>query len=123
MDTTGMGAAAPGTIGDPVGVLENNLRGLLLTFIPLPASKVQGSVVRILASQISASTDPIDVDGALNKSFIPVDSAGVQNVSVLLDITVSPDPTTTVTFTVVKYIIEFKHVSSDWAWQSTVAYP
>lgn len=123
MDTTGMGAAAPGTLGDPIGVLENNLRGLLLTFIPLPASKVQGSIVRILASQISASTDPIDVNSSLNKSTIAVDSAGVQNVSVLQDITVSPDPTTTVTFTVVKYIIEFKHVSSDWQWQSTVAYP
>lgn len=123
MDTTGMGAAAPGTLGDPIGTLENNLRGLLLTFIPLPASKVQGSIVRILASQISASTDPIDVNSSLNKSTVAVDSAGVQNVSVLQDITVSPDPTTTVTFTVVKYIIEFKHVSSDWQWQSTVAYP
>lgn len=125
MDTTGMGAAAPGTLvgEDSPGTLENNLRGLLLAFIPLPASKVQGSIVRILASQITASTDPIDVNSSLNKSTIPVDSAGVQNVSVLQDITISPNPTTTVTFTIVKHIIEFKHVSSDWQWQSTVAYP
>lgn len=119
MDTTGMGAA--GFTGS--GALENNLRGLLLAFIPLPASKVQGSIVRILASQISATTDPIDVNSSLNKSIIAVDSAGVQNVNVLQDVTVSPNPTTTITFTVIKYIIEFKHVSSDWQWQSTVAYP
>lgn len=122
MDTTGMGAA--GFIGS--GALENNLRGLLLVFIPLSPpspSKVQGSIVRILASQITASTDPIDVNSSLNKSTIPVDSAGVQNVSVLQDITISPNPTTTVTFTIVKYIIEFKQVASNWVWQSTVAYP
>lgn len=125
MDTTGMGTAAIGTLagGDSPGTLENAIRTLLLTFIPLPASKVQGAIVRILSSQISASTDPIDVDSALNKSFIAVDSAGVQNVSVLQDLSVSPDPTTTVSFTVTKHIIEFKHVSSDWVWQSTAAYP
>ncbi len=119
MDTTGMGAVG----FSAAGALEQAIKSLLLTFIPLPASKVQGSIVRILSSQISATTDPIDVDGALNKSFIAVDSAGVQNVSVLQDLSISPDPTTTVTFTVTKHIIEFKHVSSDWAWQSTVAYP
>lgn len=119
MDATGMGAA--GFSGS--GTLENNIRGLLLTFIPLPASKVQGAIVRILASQISATTDPIDVNSNINKSTIAVDSAGVQNVSVLQDISISPNPTTTITFTVTKYILEYKHVSSDWTWQSTTAYP
>lgn len=125
MDVTGMGAAQIGEYDGSTspGALENNLRGLLLVFMPLPASKVQGSIVRILASQITAATDPIDVNSNINKSTIAVDSAGVQNVNVLQDITVSPDPTTTVTFTVTKYIIEFAHVSSDWQWQSTVAYP
>lgn len=125
MDTTGMGTASVGTLsgGGSPGTLEQAIRALLLTFIPLPASKVQGAVVRILSSQISASTDPIDVNSNLNKSTIAVDSAGVQNVSVLQDVSISPDPTTTVTFTVVKHIIEFKHVSSDWQWQSTAAYP
>ena len=119
MDSTGMGTA--GFSG--AGALETSLRAVLLTFIPLPASKVQGAIVRILASQTSATTDPIDVNSNLNKSTIAVDSAGVQNVSVLQDVSISPNPTTTVTFTVTRYIIEFKHVSSDWVWQSTAAYP
>jgi hypothetical protein len=125
MDTTGMGTAAVGTLsgGGAPGTLEQSIRALLLTFIPLPQSKVQGAVVRILSSQISATTDPINVNSALNKSFIAVDSAGVQNVSVLQDLSISPNPTTTVTFTVTKHIIEFKHVSSEWAWQSTAVYP
>lgn len=126
MDATGMGTAMIGENDGSTmpGTLENAIQTLLLSFMPLPASKVRGSIVRILASQIAATTDPIDVDSNLVKNFTPVDSAGVQNVSVLQDISVSPDPTTTVTFTVTKYIIEFKHVAGPtWEWQSTAAYP
>ena len=118
LDATGLGAAGFGA----GGALENNLRGLLLTLVPV-VSVAEYTTVRLLASQISAITDPIDVNSNLNKSSIAVDSGGVQNVSVLQDITVSPDPTTSVTFTVTRYIIEFQMQSSDWVWQSTVAYP
>jgi hypothetical protein len=118
LDATGLGAAGF-SIG---GALENNLKGLLLTLLPT-TERAEYATVRILASQTSASTDPIDVNSNINKSSIAVDSAGVQNVSVLQDISISPDPTTTVTFTITRYIIEFSNQSSDWVWQSTVTYP
>ena len=118
LDATGLGTAGFGS----GGALENNLRGLLLTLIPT-SERFEFATVRILASQISATTDPIDVNSNINKSSIAVDSAGVQNVSVLQDITISPDPTTTVTFTITRYIIEFRNEASDWVWQSTTAYP
>lgn len=118
IDSTGFGAAG----FSAGGALENNLKGLLLSLIPT-AGKFEEATVRILASQISAITDPIDVNSNINKSSIAVDSAGVQNVSVLQDITISPNPTTTVTFTVTRYIIEFRNQASDWVWQSTASYP
>ena len=117
IDATDYGTSGPGE-----GPLETNLKGLLLTLIPT-TERAEFARVRILASQIAATTDPIDVNSNINRSLIAVDSAGVQNVNVLQDVTVSPDPTTTVSFTVTRYIIEFANESSDWVWKSTTAYP
>ena len=118
VNATGFGAAGFGAAGD----LEGALKALLLVWIPT-TTVTENTTVRLLAESPTATTDPIDVNSNINKSFLAVDSAGVQNVSVISDITVSPDPTTTITFGINRYIVEFRMQASDWVWVSTVTYP
>lgn len=118
VNATGYGAAGFSAAGD----LEGALKALLLVWIPT-TSVTENTTVRILAESPTATTDPIDVNSSINKSFLAVDSAGVQNVSVISDITVSPDPTSTITFGIDRHIIEFRMQASDWVWVSTVTYP
>jgi len=118
VNCTGFGAAGFGAAGD----LESALKALLLSWIPT-TSVTENTTVRILAESPTATTDPIDVNSSINKSFLAVDSAGVQNVSVISDINISPDPTTTITFGMDRHIVEFRMQASDWVWVSTVTYP
>jgi len=118
VNCTGFGAAGFGAAGD----LESGLKALLLSWIPT-TSVTENTTVRILAESPTATTDPIDVNSSINKSFLAVDSAGVQNVSVISDINISPDPTTTITFGMDRHIVEFRMQASDWVWVSTVTYP
>ncbi len=118
VNATGFGAAGFGAAGD----LEGALKALLLVWIPT-TTVTENTTVRLLAESPTATTDPIDVNSNINKSFLAVDSAGVQNVSVISDITVSPDPTTTITFGINRHIVEFRMQASDWVWVSTVTYP
>ena len=121
MNTTGFGAAGFSGSGD----LEGDIKAVLMSWIPpTDANTVsEYAIVRILSEKTEATTDPIDVNSNINKSLQAVDSAGVQNVNVLSDITISPDPTTTITFTITRHIIEFRKRASDWEWVSTVTYP
>lgn len=110
LDITGLGSGP---------TLQNNVATVLEELTPA-ATRPNGTIARIHTSSTTASTDPIDVDSNLSKSFIAVDSAGVQNVSVLQDLSVV-DPTTTITFTVTRTIMEYKIVSNTWTYQSTTA--
>jgi hypothetical protein len=118
MNTTGFGAAGFSAAGD----LEGAIKALLLVWIPTTAI-TENATVRIISEQPTATTDPIDVNSNIVKSFLAVDSAGVQNVNVISDVAVSPDPTTTITFGITRHILEFRMQASDWVWVSTVAYP
>ena len=118
INTTGFGAAGFSAAGD----LEGAIKALLLVWIPTTAI-TENATVRIVSEQPTATTDPIDVNSNIVKSFLAVDSAGVQNVNVISDVAVSPDPTTTITFGITRHILEFRMQASDWVWVSTVAYP
>ncbi len=118
INTTGFGAAGFSAAGD----LEGAIKALLLVWIPTTAI-TENATVRIISEQPTATTDPIDVNSNIVKSFLAVDSAGVQNVNVISDVAVSPDPTTTITFGITRHILEFRMQASDWVWVSTVAYP
>lgn len=118
INTTGFGAAGFSAAGD----LEGAIKALLLVWIPTTAI-TENATVRIVSEQPTATTDPIDVNSNIVKSFLAVDSAGVQNVNVISDVVVSPDPTTTITFGITRHILEFRMQASDWVWVSTVAYP
>lgn len=122
VNATGFGAAGFGAAGD----LETALVNLLNVWIPINANVVQNNTTcRILTESPTATTDPIDVNSSVVKSFLAVDSAGVQNVSVLSDVIISPDPTSTVTFGMDRHIIELRanFGLNTWEWVSTVTYP
>lgn len=122
VNATGFGAAGFSGAGD----LEQALIDLLNVWIPINANVVQNNTTcRILAESPTATTDPIDVNSSVVKSFLAVDSAGVQNVSVLSDVIVSPDPTSTITFGMDRHIVELKanFGLNTWEWVSTVTYP
>ena len=59
------------------------------------------------------NTDPIDVNSNINKTLQAVDSAGVQNVNVIGDFTIS-NPTANVVLTVTRLVITLEISSGLW---------
>jgi hypothetical protein len=110
MDITGLGSGA---------ALQTNV-GIMLEELYPAATKANGGIARIHTSAIAATTDPIDVNSNVSKTFTAVDSAGVQNVSVVGDFSVS-SPTATVSLTVTRTIMEYKVVAGTWTYQTTTA--
>ena len=110
MDITGLGSGA---------ALQTNV-GIMLEELYPAGTKSNGSIARVHTSAMSATTAPIDVNSNISKSFTAVDSAGVQNVSVVGDFSIS-SPTASVTLTVVRTIMEYKVVAGIWTYQSTTA--
>jgi hypothetical protein len=110
MDITGLGTGA---------ALQTNVAIMLEELYPA-ITKSNGSIARIHTSAMTATTNPIDVNSNVSKTFTAVDSAGVQNVSVVGDFSIS-SPTATVSLTVTRTIMEYKVVAGLWTYQSTTA--
>ena len=118
VDVTGLGSSyATGTYG---GGGDQTLLvnvATLLTEISPPnpggSGSRNGTVATIHAVYYEASTDPIDINANINKTLQAVDSAGVQNVNVIGDFTIT-NPTATVTLTVTRLIITLEIASGLW---------
>lgn len=110
IDITGLGTGA---------ALQTNVAILLEELYPA-ATKANGSIARLHTSSMSAVTNPIDVNSSVSKSFTAVDSAGVQNVSVVGDFSIS-SPTANIVLTVTRTIMEYKVVAGIWTYQTTTA--
>jgi hypothetical protein len=116
MDVTGLTSPNPlGTSNGPTVDVA-----IMLEEIYPAADKINGAVARVHASAISAVTEAIDVNTNVSKSFTAVDSAGVQNVSVVGDFSIS-SPTANVSLTVTRAIMEYEVVAGTWTWVSTTA--
>ena len=110
MDVTGLGSGA---------TLQTNV-GIMLQELYPAATKSDGSIARVHTSAMSAVTGAIDVNTNVSKSFIAVDSAGTQNVSVVQDFSVT-SPTASVSLTVTRTIMEYTVTASTWTYVSTTA--
>tara|TARA_B110000503_G_scaffold133164_1_gene210258 strand:+ start:30413 stop:32266 length:1854 start_codon:yes stop_codon:yes gene_type:complete len=128
--------ATKGYVDDEIGALEKvfgiditglgtgvTLQGNVQTILDelFPVTPANGTVAKIYGSSTTATTGIITVNAGLNKSFVAVDSAGVQNQSVLVDLSISDPTGVSVTLTVARSIIIFKVVAGLWTWQSTTA--
>ena len=116
IDATGL-TVTIGT-GDSINA---DVKAILVT-LAAPGSIPNGTLAKIHASKIAASgTDTANVNSALNKSFLAVDSGGTQNASVLQDVSAAAVPITT-TFTTTRFTMEYKVIAGAWTHMTTVAY-
>lgn len=121
LDVTGLGT----TYASGDTTLQNNVEIILDEIAPvsLDGSTIDtpdGTYARIHAYYYTAVTGAIDVNSNISKSFIAVDSAGVQNESVVQDFSIS-SPTASVSLTVNRITMVFVTQSNNWVWQSTAA--
>jgi hypothetical protein len=116
LDVTGLSSPDPLGINDGPKDSVNTILNELFPIIP-----ANGTIATIYASSTSAVTGTVPVNAGLNKSFVAVDSAGVQNQSVLADLTVSDPSSVSVTLTIARYIMVFKVIAGLWTWQTTTA--
>jgi len=109
------------TDGMGTGVtLQANVGTVLDELSPAAQAEV-GTVAKVYCVASSSSTDPIDVNSAVSKTFVSVDSNGVQNQSVVSDFSiasVSTTVTTTYTRTIMTYSV---NASNAWTYVSTVS--
>lgn len=99
--------------------LQSNVATVLNELAPA-AGLPSGTIAKIYAVASSSSTDPIDVNSAVSKTFTNVDSNGVQNQSVVADFSIS-DVSTSVTTTYTRTIMSYSVNSSNvWTYSSTV---
>ena len=87
-----------------------------------PAAGLEiGTISKVYCVASSSSTDPIDVNSAIAKTFVSVDSNGVQNQSVVQDFSIS-NVSTTVTTTYTRTIMTYNvNASNAWTYVSTVS--
>jgi hypothetical protein len=100
--------------------LQANVGTVLDELSPAAQAEV-GTVAKVYCVASSSSTDPIDVNSAVSKTFVSVDSNGVQNQSVVSDFSiasVSTTVTTTYTRTIMTYSV---NASNAWTYVSTVS--
>lgn len=109
--TDGMGTGV--TLQANVGTVLNELS---------PAAGLEiGTISKVYCVASSSSTDPIDVNSAIAKTFVSVDSNGVQNQSVVQDFSIS-NVSTTVTTTYTRTIMTYNvNASNAWTYVSTVS--
>ena len=119
LDVTGLGSTyATGTYagGGDQTLLDNV--AIILTEISPPdpggTGSRNGTVAKLHAIRYTASTDPIDITSNISKTLTAVDSAGVQNVNVIGDFSIS-DPSATVNLTIARYTITMEISSGLWA--------
>jgi hypothetical protein len=115
LDVTGIGLGyATGTwLGGGDQTLLTNVCTILQEINPANSAQ-NGKIATIHAYRYTANTDPIDVNSSLVKSTVAVDKNGVENQSVLEDVLISPNPTTTVSLTITRYTITLEIVSGIW---------
>ena len=112
LDITGLGANENTINGAIEGILTSMIQSRGYT-------KQEGTEAFIHCSQNAASTaENIDVDAVKNISYVPVDSNGTQNESVVQDIAFLP-ASGTVSVTVTRSLRYFRVVSGSWQWQSS----
>ena len=117
LDITGLGTGA---------TLQTNVATVLEELVAAN-TKANGTLAKIHATTLSASTDAItfqDSDsggsGYINKTFVSVDKNGVENQSVVQDFSIG-NASTTVTFTVSRQILTYEVSAGSWTYVSTVA--
>jgi len=82
-----------------------------------------GKVIKVLATQTASSgTDTIDISSQVSKTFVAVDSAGVQNENVVKDFGISQTPVT-VTFDVTRTIVHLEVTDNPKQWTFGSALP
>lgn len=122
IDITGLGTGV---------TLQANVATLLGELVAA-STKPNGSLAKLHTVSYTAVTDSIDLSirnstdpdnsETLVQTKTAVDSAGVQNVSVVSDVTVANDPSgVAVTLTVTRTIMEYKVIGGAWTYQSTTA--
>lgn len=114
IDVTGLGSTyATGTYsGGGDQTLIANVCTLLNEIKPA-AGLPEASAATIHATNITATTDAIDVNSNINKTIVTVDAGGVQNTNVIQDFSIS-DPTASVNLTVNRYIITVEVQAGQW---------
>jgi hypothetical protein len=99
--------------------LQSNVATVLNELAPASGLEV-GTIAKVYAVASSSSTDDIDVNTAISKTFTNVDSNGVQNQSVVEDFSIA-DVSTTITTTYTRTIMSYSVNSSNvWTYSSTV---
>ena len=99
---------------DSTGLTNSQLADLLNDISPA-AGKNNGVNARVHCTSYSGTYTYNGTDG-VSKSFVAVDSAGVQNQSVLADFSFG-DVTDSVTLTVTRTLKRFEVVAGAWVWQ------
>jgi hypothetical protein len=109
------------TDGMGTGVtLQANVGTVLDELSPAAGLEI-GTISKVYCVASSSSTDPIDVNSAIAKTFVSVDSNGVQNQSVVQDFSIS-NVSTTVTTTYTRTIMTYSvNASNAWTYVSTVS--
>jgi len=94
--------------------------GTVLNELAPAAGLAVGTIAKVYCVASSSSTDPIDVNTAISKTFTNVDSNGVQNQSVVEDFSIA-DVSTTITTNYTRTIMSYSvNGSNVWTYSSTV---
>ena len=115
MDVTGLGVGA---------ILENNVAAYLGDLYPANADN-NGKIARIhTTSYAGATVEGVDVESAKNIAFIPVDSNGTQNESVVQSVTFAAEGASgNVILTPARGLMTYTSNGTAWTYQSTSVYP
>jgi hypothetical protein len=107
-------------LSDPTISNPYNSVATILTEIAPPAGRPNGTIARIHCTSYSASNiSGIEVQDAMDKSFIDVDSNGTQNESVVQDINFSTAGGV-ISITPTRSLMTFELLSGEWSWIDTV---
>ena len=108
-------------LGSDENTINNAIEGILTSMVQSKGyTKQEGTYSFIHCTTAAASTaENIDVDAVKNISYVPVDSNGTQNESVVQDIAFLP-ASGTVTVAITRTLRTFQIVAGNWQWQNTV---
>lgn len=99
--------------------LQSNV-GTVLNELAPAAGLAIGTVAKVYCINAASSTDPIDINTGVSKTFVNVDSNGVQNQSVVQDFSVA-DATASISTTYTRTIMTYNvNASNVWTYVSVV---
>lgn len=103
---------------DSTGLTDAQIAALINDLVPA-STKNNGVSARVHCTEYSGEYT-YNPTGSVSKSFVAVDSAGVQNQSVIGDFSFT-NTTDTVTLTVTRTLKRFEVVVGSWAWQENLS--